>query len=293
MFAAMRQRDRHQYIALDQVASELHLSDDSSQSSETSVLDNGRTKDTPRYLYTTWVLYIFVLCTVIDCIAIVILATLRSGVWDLQTTISPDALPLRNAYTNLDKLYQNRSSSFVLKTPVYNLPLLVGQVSRYEPDRFFPQPVDVYADESFGYSQLVYQHYLLNDRLSTIVQFRAQDYGLENCTFAFTLPAPDSFKSPAIADDQSNITSIEISMIPVDRRLRTKRLSWGSLPSARMHVGLLNISDGRTVEGPPFYCPSGTYLTFELSCVHYPCYLDVIGERTAEFGFYILQRQTR
>ncbi len=74
----------------------------------------------------TWIYYIFILCTIIDCVAVVILAALRSGLWGVQTTISPDDLPLRNAYTNLGKLYQDHPSSFVLKTPVYNSPLLVG-----------------------------------------------------------------------------------------------------------------------------------------------------------------------
>ncbi|KAK0212018.1 hypothetical protein IW262DRAFT_346490 [Armillaria fumosa] len=291
MVAVLHQRDRHQYIALDQVVSEPYLSDDSS--SEIHDLPNDRPKYTPLHLPMTWVLYIFILCTAIDSFAVVILVVLRSGVWDVQTTISPDDLPLKNAYTNLDKLYHDHPSSLVLKKPVYNPPLLVGQVSRYEPDKIFPQPVEAYAEKNAGNSSLVYQHYVLNDRLSTIVQFRTQDYGLENCTFNFAFPTPDSLRSPAIADDQNNITSIEISLIPVNRRLRTKALSWRSISSVRMHVGSLHISGGLAVEGLPFYCPSGTYLTFELSCVHYPCHLDLIGERTPEFGFYILQRQTK
>ncbi|PBK84092.1 hypothetical protein ARMGADRAFT_1088803 [Armillaria gallica] len=283
MVAVLLQRNQHQYIALDQVVSEPHLSNDSL--SEIPVLDNDRPKYTPCYFPMTWIYYIFILCTIIDCVAIIILAALRSGVWEVQTTISPDDLPLRNAYTNLDKLYQDHPSSFTLKTSVYNPPLLVGQVSRYEPDRVFPQPVEVYVEKNAGYSRLVYQHYLLSDQLTTIVQFRTRDYGLENCTFTFKIPTPDSSKSLAIADGENNFTLIEISMIPVDRRLRTKMLSWRTVPSARMHVGSLNISSGPTVEeGFPFYCPSGTYLTFELSCVHYPCHLDLSGERTPEFG---------
>lgn len=127
--------------------------------------DNDRPKYTPCYPPMTWIYYIFILCTIIDCVAVVILAALRSGLWGVQTTISPDDLPLRNAYTNLGKLYQDHPSSFVLKTPVYNSPLLVGQVSRYEPDRVFPQPVEAYAEKNAGYSRLVYQHYLLSDQV--------------------------------------------------------------------------------------------------------------------------------
>ncbi|PBK61791.1 hypothetical protein ARMSODRAFT_1025338 [Armillaria solidipes] len=286
MVAVLLQRNRHQYVALDQVVSEAHLFNDSSS----EILENDRPKYTPCYPPMTWTYYIFILCTIIDCVAVIILATLRSGVLVAQTTISPDDLPLRNAYTNLDKLYQDHPSSLALKTPIYNPPLLVGQVSRYELDRVFPQPVEVYAEKNTGYSRLVYQHYLLSDQVTTIVQFRTRDYGLENCTFAFKVPSPtpDSFESPAIANDQNvlnDVTSIKISTIPVNRRLRTKSLSWRSVPSARIHVGSLNIStSGLTVEGSPFYCPSGAYLTFELSCVHYPCHLDLIGELTPEFG---------
>ncbi|PBK61798.1 hypothetical protein ARMSODRAFT_1025344 [Armillaria solidipes] len=286
MVAALLQRDRHQYIALNQVVNEAHLSNDSP--SEIPALDNDRRKYTHCYFRMTWIYYVFILCAVIDGIAVVILAALRSGILVVQTTISPDDLPLRNAYTNLDKLYRDHPSSFVLKAPVYNSPLLVGQVSRHEPDRVFPQPMEAYAESNSGYSRLVYQHYLLSDQLTTIVQFRTRDYGLENCSFAFKSPNPDSFKRVAISDDQNilnGITSIKISTIPVDRRLRTKSLSWRSIPSARMHVGSLNIStSGLTVEGSPFYCPSSVYHTFELSCVHYPCYLDLIGEQNPEFG---------
>ncbi|KAK0184026.1 hypothetical protein F5146DRAFT_1145989 [Armillaria mellea] len=295
MATALLQCDRHRYIALDQVVDELHLSDDSPSGSPD--LDTDHPKYTPCYPPITWIYYIFILCTIIDCVAVIILTALRSGVMVSQTMISPDDLPLRNAYPNLDKLYQDRPSSFVLKAPIYNSPLLVGQISHHEPDTVFPQPMEEYVENSSGYSRLVHQHYLLSDQLTTIVQFRTRDYGFESCTFAFKMPTSNSSKSHTITDNPNvlnNVTSIKISTIPVSHRLRMKSLSWRSVPSSRIHVSSLNIStSGVTVEGSPFYCPSGAYLTFELSCVQYPCHLDLIGEITPDFGFYILQRQTK
>jgi len=111
-------------------------------------------------------------------------------------------------------------------------------------------------------------------QVSTVVQFRAIDYGMENCSVALVSAAMDvELDVWALADDTA----------PPGRRLLDPRtLTWASRPERKAHVGVLRVAaaaaDGASGETRTFACPSGSYHTLEIACASmHRCDVDILG----------------
>lgn len=122
----------------------------------------------------------------------------------------------------------------------------------------------------------------MTPKVSTIVQFRAIDYGMENCSLALT---PTSAGGSALADVDLDVWTLADAPQRPGRRLNAnldvRTLTWASRPPRKEHVGVLKVVGGET---RMFTCPSGSYHTLEITCAMRGCDVDILGVGHGESG---------
>jgi hypothetical protein len=116
------------------------------------------------------------------------------------------------------------------------------------------------------------------------VQFRAIDYGMENCSLVL---AP-SAEGAAAADVELDVWALADAPQRPGRRLNAnldvRTLTWASRPARKEHVGVLKAVGGAPGETRMFACPSGSYHTLEIACVTHGCDVDILGVGHGESG---------
>lgn len=117
-------------------------------------------------------------------------------------------------------------------------------------------------------------------KVSTVVQFRAIDYGMENCSLALA-PAP-SAEGAAAADVELDVWALaDARRRPgqgLNANLDVRTLTWASRPARREHIGTLSVVGGAPGETRMFACPSGSYHTLEIACATTGgCDVDILG----------------
>lgn len=106
-------------------------------------------------------------------------------------------------------------------------------------------------------------------QISSVAQFRTVDYGYENCSVTFSL-------EPTTADRNTGI-SITASPVPVDVwfHLDVPQISAGTLSYNMLYGRLREVRElhdtvrlmlGKEIQGKWFPCPTGTFVTIEVSC---------------------------
>ena len=100
--------------------------------------------------------------------------------------------------------------------------------------------------------------------MSTFVQFRALDYGMENCSLVLRIPAHGSDGAMEMAHIGSSI--IDVWSLAVNAKVDLLKLSHNALPRRIAKVGTFTVRYNATEELPSFPCESGTYHAFLFTC---------------------------
>ena len=108
-------------------------------------------------------------------------------------------------------------------------------------------------------------------KVSTIGQFRAIDYGMENCSLRLKTPQKNS-TTANINIDGGNAT-LDIWQLSTGKRL-TGKVSWDSKPPRNRLVSTINLSYGMDIALFGFRCIPGTFHTFEVACHGASCHVD-------------------
>ncbi|KAH9979595.1 hypothetical protein BGW80DRAFT_1279156, partial [Lactifluus volemus] len=214
-----------------------------------------------------------------------------------------------STYINFDLLYRNGTKTNSRFPPIQALPRALAQVSAREPDKVYPQwPVSFlapygsvpYNDRHLLVDPEVIRFYSLiaasranHRKISTFVQFRALDYGMENCSLALHIPEHGS-ESMEIARIG---TTIDVWSLAVDfNKVDLRTLSHRTLPDRVSKVGTFTPKYNTTERLPSFTCKSGTYHAFLLTCPEgvdrESCWMDVTGTKEELVGIYMEQHQT-
>ncbi|KAI9439480.1 hypothetical protein BJY52DRAFT_1321989 [Lactarius psammicola] len=249
-----------------------------------------------------WSIIFIVTCTVIDAMALAYFALLsvqnllfpRSG--DCAAAALEEAqLELRSSYVNFDSLYGEGSTLRPAPhAPIVNHVLALAHVSHSQPHTVVTRNPGGGMTIN-GYVPLDARRLWVTDDVSTIVQFRAIDYGMENCSLAL-VPAP-SAEGAAVVNFELDVWTLTDAPRRPGRRLNTnldvRTLTWASRPERKEHIGMLSVIDGASGETPTFACPSGSYHTLEIACATTRgCDVDILGVGHGESGVYVKQYQT-
>ncbi|KAJ7662328.1 hypothetical protein B0H17DRAFT_953229 [Mycena rosella] len=151
--------------------------------------------------------------------------------------------------------------------PITNFPLVLAHVNSSAPADIFLE--QAHWPSNFG---MIYPE----DRtfmVVTIVQFRAVDFGMENCVLVLATHDMESANfSAATTPFPFEIWGVD-STDSVDPR----KLSWKSRPRRTHLAASMTFPPGRNrLETPPFSCPSRALFTFEITCSAPGCYLKFL-----------------
>ncbi|KAH8991445.1 hypothetical protein EDB86DRAFT_3079868 [Lactarius hatsudake] len=232
---------------------------------------------------------IVAVCTVLDSVLLLSLGyRYARSVW---YPADPAKLETPSTYINFDLLYRNGTKTNHRFPPIQGLPRALAQVSAAEPDKVYPQwPVSFMA--AYGTVPYNDRRLLVEPEISTFVQFRALDYGMENCSLALRIP---EYGSDAMEIARVGST-IDVWSLAVDSKVDLQTLSYRTLPPRVDKVGSFTPRYNTTEQLPSFACESGTYHAFLLACPQgarkEDCWVDVTSIKEKPIGLYFVQRQT-
>ncbi|KJA18968.1 hypothetical protein HYPSUDRAFT_144230 [Hypholoma sublateritium FD-334 SS-4] len=100
---------------------------------------------------------------------------------------------------------------------------------------------------------------MVTNAISTIVQFRAIDYGMERCELNFRI-------SPATTTMFFKSTKVAVYRLASDHPLDTKKLSYSNRPSRISTIGTVSMTSSSAIEwNHEFRCTWDTISTFEFA----------------------------
>ncbi|KAI0300035.1 hypothetical protein B0F90DRAFT_1726125 [Multifurca ochricompacta] len=234
-------------------------------------------------------LIIIAACTALD--SILLLALGYRYTKTVLFHVDPRKLETPSTYINFDLLYRNGTKTNLRFPSIQGLPRALAQVSSREPDKVDPQwPVSYLAP----YGSVPYndRHLLVEPEISTFVQFRVLDYGMENCSLALHIPEYGS-ETMEIARIGS---TIDVWSLAVDSKVDLLEISFRTLPRRVSKIGTFTPRFNTTELLPSFTCQSGTYHAFLLTCPEGArkenCWVDLTSVKEKPVGLYMVQHQT-
>ncbi|KIJ63972.1 hypothetical protein HYDPIDRAFT_133255 [Hydnomerulius pinastri MD-312] len=146
-----------------------------------------------------------------------------------------------------------------------NFPFLLTQISPTSPKLVWPDDTTK-GMTIIGTVSPDHRRFAISPNVSSVAQFRAVDFGYENCTLEFAMIAPGS---DSMAESTRSQTSslVDIWRLHTDQKLDVKTLSWDMRPPRSHRIGTVELEWGHVaILDKSFLCPWGTYQTFEISC---------------------------
>ncbi|TFK24229.1 hypothetical protein FA15DRAFT_641384 [Coprinopsis marcescibilis] len=205
-------------------------------------------------------------------------------------------LEIANSYVNLDTAIYDIPR--VPPKPISNYPLVVSRVNWHEPKK-------VYIDSSSWMSALglIYpeEHAVgIKHHQSTIMQYRALDYGMERCTVVLSLPSHQilSQADPPKHSAHTKGSIIDVWKLKASSRLDPLTVSWASRPARDDRLFSFTILPNVTsYESPEFFCRSGSLHSFEFGCADDSSTANCMLEFTQDnhqpqLAFFIRQRSS-
>ncbi|KAL0961085.1 hypothetical protein HGRIS_006068 [Hohenbuehelia grisea] len=234
-------------------------------------------------------------CLVIDTLAMLYFAIRLTT---LNTPLRLENLPLRHTYSTLDFVYNGTGIKSDIQEPIINLPLAFAHVDQSHPRQVLRQSSEMWMS-SDGPVPVGDRRLLFTPKISTILQLRVMDYGMENCSLAFN--GPPSMPGSAMDTTQGivrgskgNFTELDVWTLVAPRKLDMSEISWNTKPRRQSHLGSLRASRGVLSQSSSFPCPASSYQTFEIGCssADTQCHVDLIIPTADEIGLYMMQFPT-
>ncbi|KAK7006726.1 hypothetical protein R3P38DRAFT_3601443 [Favolaschia claudopus] len=188
-------------------------------------------------------------------------------------------LPTPNSYYGLQNAYRDPTAP--PPPPIHNPAFFAGHMNASAPSTvLFKRHDSQFTD--FGTIYTTDRRFVVNPQISTIFQFRVQDWGMEKCNITLTLspsPSPPSShshehgtkshtRSPSTLKGKVDIWRLDIDS---HKRLDPQTLTWTTRPPRASLLKSWELTDNaieqrRRYETPEFKCASGEIVTFELAC---------------------------
>ena len=106
-----------------------------------------------------------------------------------------------------------------------------------------------------------------SSQTTTIIQFRAMDFGMEECSLMLHLPNPRGYSGSNDTLAISDTPQLQICRLDTTRFLDTKTVTWASRPRCSEPQTRFTAVVGKEYEIlSHFPCPWGTYHSFEVTC---------------------------
>lgn len=221
------------------------------------------------------------LCSTALSIFLFTTSRIRDSHHATKHTSSQKILRRPSTYINLDKVLANSNHTF---PPLTNFPQMVYQISTSDSSRKMTEDHKSQRT-AIGTVYPDLRHIHITKEISTIVQFRHIDYGMERCTLNHSVP-PHSDSKPSVVEVWELDIAVEISRYIGD--------TWKTAaPRRTLITTMVFPPNGDTYS---FHCPSNEFSTFELACPSRSngCQVDFWQDQRAQpiAGIYLVQTQS-
>ncbi|THU95091.1 hypothetical protein K435DRAFT_839618 [Dendrothele bispora CBS 962.96] len=195
-------------------------------------------------------------------------------------------LDYRSTYIGFDLLYNKTAAPYWKQ--IVNKPRYIRVVSPTKPDQVIRDNIQ-YDLTPDGYVSSLLEQIFVDKELSTIVQFRTIDWGMERCKLVFTVPK--NFSSGIMSNSQ-----IDVWALDSESPSYFVNPTWRKRPKRVNLVTTFTLSPGESSVSSNFPCPSASNYNFELACsatsLPAPCYVNLVQSRSHEIMFYLEQSQS-
>ncbi|OBZ73325.1 hypothetical protein A0H81_06838 [Grifola frondosa] len=238
-----------------------------------------------------WIITLLLIITVTDILSLLYVRHVFATVYSDSNTAE---LEFANPYIGLAELYKYGGINASRIDPILNRPRVVAQVFRDRPMELAPLGEHDWFDPSYGTITPNEKHLKVDQNTHTIAQFRAIDFGMEDCSLVFRLPATNARlegSSPFIMKPSSvlDVFLLDGGSSPLD----IKKLSWRTRPAHLKKIRTLVPRAGEEMVVTRFPCVWGSLHTFEVACTKgSDCLLDVWSSQNETWGIYMYQHQT-
>ncbi|KAI0041331.1 hypothetical protein FA95DRAFT_1501645, partial [Auriscalpium vulgare] len=201
-------------------------------------------------------------------------------------------LDMANPYVGLDELYASGIVNASKIDPVLTKARVTATVYSDRPGEMAPiGEHDVFG--KYGYLTAREQHFHVDAKTHSIAQFRAIDYGMEDCALVVRLPALDERLESKESFRLTQPSRIEVCALDAPRPLDIRKLSWKTRPRCERKVGSLEAVPGEESVVTRFPCVWGSLHTFEFGCADgADCLVDVWASQNQTWGMWMRQYQT-
>ncbi|KZV85751.1 hypothetical protein EXIGLDRAFT_775289 [Exidia glandulosa HHB12029] len=194
-----------------------------------------------------------------------------------------------NAYIGLERITFPPNTTF---PPILNLPLATYNFSPDDPSRRLTEDDRHHMTEE-GMVVPEDYHVTVSATRSTVMQFRAMDWGMEKCVLHLVVPA--------VNHAGANVSMGESTIVDVWKLNDTveilPHISAKKAPARSALLASLRFRAADSAGAIDFNCTSGSFPTFEFSCgaKSADCLLDFwqAAKRGKENGFYLMQHWSR
>jgi len=195
----------------------------------------------------------------------------------------------------------NYNSTYFANADEITTPTFLTPIDRARPDFIYPMEGRMHFHANPYYGTLPQEDWqlFLNDSITSIVQFRVRDFGMERCRFQFGLP-----KNGVLDPLRNNRTSVQphweaggseavISIWSLDtsRWLERTDLCYRSKPPRSERVATMLVKQNEVIRSTEqFLCPSDNILTYEIACESANCDISILQDRIeTDIGFQLVQ----
>jgi len=196
-----------------------------------------------------------------------------------------------SVYVGLEKV---KWSADRLKTvpDIANFPTIITQVSKTYPEKTFPLDTRRWLSDRGMLSPDEHQILITAD-VSTIVQFRILDYGMERCAVTFDLPDEATIRGRHRDNnlDLNGVAKVQVWELDTTCEIDVKTINKRNLPPRKKLLDTLDLKMGNLSSTIEFPCKSRSMHTYELACVAHDCRVMFWQDKDTPFlAVYMLQK---
>ncbi|OCH86030.1 hypothetical protein OBBRIDRAFT_738779 [Obba rivulosa] len=224
-----------------------------------------------------------------DIVALLYISHIFDSVFP-DPLVENSKLEIANQYIGLEDLYKSGTANASKLNPILIEPRTIAQVFRDKPNQLAPLGEHEHMTE-LGTIAPREQHLYIDANTHTIAQFRAVDFGMEDCSLVVILPADGEPDEGDIPLKMTTASTLVVHALDTGVPLDIRKLSWRTKPARVKEVASFVPRAGEETFATRFPCEWASLHTFEVSC-ETECLLDVWSSHNGTWGIYIYQHQT-
>ncbi|KAI9068961.1 hypothetical protein FKP32DRAFT_1560618, partial [Trametes sanguinea] len=195
-------------------------------------------------------------------------------------------LEYASPYIGLDALYASGKVNASKVDPITIRPRISAQVFVNEPGKLAPIGERDYWHETYGMMSTHERRLHVTSEIHTIVQFRAIDFGMEDCHLVFTLPPLGVPLEKGASIEFNPSSRFDVFRLESERPVDLHKLSYKTRPKVLEKVaeGVNPRVDEETLIHR-FPCPRASLHVFEVACADgSDCMIDTWSSHNTSYG---------